>query len=105
MSEAEDFRRFARDIAAPMGFELSDEALEAMCAEKGLSSTKRAEPQSQEHMAAAVDAGIVHESVLRKGRRKKGKGGAAWQKATADAEELRAGLAPAEELAPGKTPS
>ena len=103
VSEAEDFRRFARDIAAPMGFELSDEALEAMCAEKGLSSTKRAEPQSQEHMAAAVDAGIVHESVLRKGRRKKGKGGraaasglAAWQKATADAEELRAALAAAE---------
>ena len=112
VSEAEDFRRFARDIAAPMGFELSDEALEAMCAEKGLSSTKRAEPQSQEHMAAAVDAGIVHESVLRKGRRKKGKGGraaasglAAWQKATADVEELRAGLAAAEADAPDKTPS
>jgi transposase-like protein len=99
-----------------MGFEVSDEALEAMVAKKGLSSTKRAEPQSQEHMAAAVDAGIVHESVLRKGRRKKGKqGGAAWQKATADAEELRAALAAlraespllaaADADAPGKTPS
>jgi len=106
VSEAEDFRRFVRDIAAPMGFELTDEALEAMVEEKGISRTKRAEPQSQEHLAAAVEAGIVHESVLRKGRRKKGeKGGAAWQKATADAEGLRAALAAAEELAPGKTPS
>ena len=106
VSEAEDFRRFARDIAAPMGFELTDEALEAMVEKKGISRTKRAEPQSQEHMAAAVDAGIVHESVLRKGRRKKGKGGraaasglATWQKATADVEELRAGLAAADAAA------
>lgn len=74
VSEAEDFRRFARDLAAPMGVDLSDEVLEAFASSTNLSSTKRAPPQSMEHMAAAVDAGIFHESVLRKGRRK-AKGG------------------------------
>lgn len=74
VSEAEGFRRFARDVAAPMGVHLSDEVLEAYASSKNLSSTKRSPPQSMEHMAAAVDAGIWHESVLRNGRRK-AKGG------------------------------
>ena len=62
LSEAEAFGRFAQDIARGLGAEgLAPPAfLEAYKAAEGMSTTERPLPQSEPHMQALIDVGILN---------------------------------------------
>ena len=70
LSEAEAFGRFAQDIARGLGAEgLAPPAfLEAYKAAEGMSTTERPLPQSEPHMQAMIDAGILNPRPQGKGR-------------------------------------
>ena len=72
LSEAEAFGRFAQDIARGLGAEgLAPPAfLEAYKAAEGMSTTERPLPQSEPHMQAMIDAGILNSRPQGKGRPK-----------------------------------
>ena len=72
LSEAEAFGRFAQDIARGLGAEgLAPPAfLEAYKAAEGMSTTERPLPQSEPHMQALIDAGILNSRPQEGGRPK-----------------------------------
>ena len=62
LSEAEAFGRFAQDIARGLGLEgmVPPAFMEAYQQAEGMSTTERPLPQSEPHMQAMRDAGILN---------------------------------------------
>ena len=72
LSEAEAFGRFAQDIAQGLGLEgmVPPAFMEAYKRAEGMSTTERPLPQSEPHMQAMADAGIINPRPQGKGRPK-----------------------------------
>ena len=72
LSEAEAFGRFAQDIAQGLGLEgmVPPAFMEAYKQAEGMSTTERPLPQSEPHMQAMIDAGILNPRPQEGGRPK-----------------------------------
>ena len=72
LSEAEAFGRFAQDIARGLDLEgmVPPACMEAYKQAEGMSTTERPLPQSEPHMQALIDAGILNPRQQGKGRPK-----------------------------------